>query len=392
MDNETRAEKLAKEKASGLGIELMPLKEAFKEMRRRMIDGWTMCQQACPISGFPLVKKNNVVWSIRCNCEITDPDAAKGAPTLRLPGSLGTAGAATKSQSTTVSPKKKLAGTPSRRNAMDRQSKLISEKLLQGWKMLKAVCPITSECPLLEDKAGRQWSAAINMYVDEYANQEDHSPQVEVPPPSSSPSPSKGDATSDEPAPENDQVPNDWKPPTAQEEVELREKQKRSDEMSKKMGSMLLAGWKMLEEVCPITGEVPLMMDKEGKKFSVAVNAFVGGDSVPALPATVASAAPVASEVTSRPQQLPAAAPSIEAQEREFLQAISNKVSNVESESISTIESSMATMRIKLADITDELSICEDAKDIQFLAGVVDSCARSLTALAAAKKSMRELQ
>ena len=52
----------------------------------------------------------------------------------------------------------------------------------------------------------------------------------------------------------------------------------------------------------------------------------------------------------------------------------------------------MATMRIKLADITDELSICEDAKDIQFLAGVVDSCARSLTALAAAKKSMRELQ
>ena len=63
------------------------------------------------------------------------------------------------------------------------------------------------------------------------------------------------------------------------------------------------------------SGAAELKIDKEGKKFSVAVNAFVGGDSVPALPATVASAAPVASEVTSRPQQLPAAAPSIEAQD-----------------------------------------------------------------------------
>ena len=59
--------------------------------------------------------------------------------------------------------------------------KRISEKLLMGWKMLKAVCPITNECPLLEDKNGRQWSAALNMYVDEYKEVEDV-PNDETPP------------------------------------------------------------------------------------------------------------------------------------------------------------------------------------------------------------------
>ena len=64
MSQDSRMERLAQEKAAELGIELMPLREAFNEMRRRMIEGWTMSQQACPISGFPLVKKKGVVWSM----------------------------------------------------------------------------------------------------------------------------------------------------------------------------------------------------------------------------------------------------------------------------------------------------------------------------------------
>ena len=58
----------------------------------------------------------------------------------------------------------------------------------------------------------------------------------------------------------------------------MAEKQKRHDEMSKKMGQMLLTGWKMLDEICPVTGEVPLMQDKDGRKFSVALNACIGED------------------------------------------------------------------------------------------------------------------
>ena len=172
---------------------------------------------------------------------------------------------------------------------MNVQSKRISEKLLMGWKMLKTVCPITNECPVLEDKNGRQWSAALNMYLDEYKEEED-TPTNETPPTQthmSQPTASVQSASSissrsnnvvvDEPAPEHDFT-DGWKPPTAEEEREMAEKQKRHDEMSKKMGQMLLTGWKMLDEICPVTGEVPLMQDKDGRKFSVALNACIGED------------------------------------------------------------------------------------------------------------------
>ena len=78
MSNETTMERLAQEKAASLGIELLPLKDSFAEMRKRMIDGWAMCQITCPITGFPLVKKGNVLWSIRCKCPITDPSNTMG--------------------------------------------------------------------------------------------------------------------------------------------------------------------------------------------------------------------------------------------------------------------------------------------------------------------------
>ena len=34
-------------------------------------------------------------------------------------------------------------------------------------------------------------------------------------------------------------------------------------------------GWKMLGEHCPVTGSVPLMQNKAGRKYSVAVGKFV---------------------------------------------------------------------------------------------------------------------
>ena len=45
--------------------------------------------------------------------------------------------------------------------------------------------------------------------------------------------------------------------------------------MSQKMSEMLLKGWKMLNEYCPVTGDVPLMQNREGRKFSVALEKFV---------------------------------------------------------------------------------------------------------------------
>merc|ERR1719487_878141 len=46
----------------------------------------------------------------------------------------------------------------------------------------------------------------------------------------------------------------------------------------------------MLEEQCPETGAVPLMRNKDGRKFSVATNKFVDDDANTAPAMTVASA------------------------------------------------------------------------------------------------------
>ena len=50
---------------------------------------------------------------------------------------------------------------------------------------------------------------------------------------------------------------------------------KRADLYSKKMGELLLKGWKMLGENCPATGEVPLMQHPvSGRKFSIAAGKY----------------------------------------------------------------------------------------------------------------------
>ena len=290
MSNRSSTERSAQEKASKLGIELLPLKDSFAEMRKRMIDGWAMRQETCPITGFPLISKGGVLWSIRCQCQIKDPNSTTGGIELKKAETPKPPASNTPVKNSSKTKKKtQFLGTPGRRERMNVQSKRISEKLLMGWKMLKTVCPITNECPVLEDKNGRQWSAALNMYLDEYKEEED-TPTNETPPTQthmSQPTASVQSASSissrsnnvvvDEPAPEHDFT-DGWKPPTAEEEREMAEKQKRHDEMSKKMGQMLLTGWKMLDEICPVTGEVPLMQDKDGRKFSVALNACIGED------------------------------------------------------------------------------------------------------------------
>eukprot|EP00965_Chrysotila_dentata_P231915 6198635-Pleurochrysis_carterae.AAC.2 len=50
----------------------------------------------------------------------------------------------------------------------------------------------------------------------------------------------------------------------------------RADLYSKKLGELLLKGWKMLGETCPATDEVPLMQHPvTGRKFSIATGMYV---------------------------------------------------------------------------------------------------------------------
>ena len=71
LDPETRAKEV--------GIELLPEKEAYADMSKKLLGGWTMLNEHCPISGFPLLRKDDVTWSVRCNM-VRPSLAFRGAP------------------------------------------------------------------------------------------------------------------------------------------------------------------------------------------------------------------------------------------------------------------------------------------------------------------------
>jgi hypothetical protein len=53
--------------------------------------------------------------------------------------------------------------------------------------------------------------------------------------------------------------------------------------LSRRIADMVLAGWQLLDEFCPVYDAVPLLMDAQGRKFSVAQNAFVEDTGPPPL-------------------------------------------------------------------------------------------------------------
>lgn len=84
----------------------------------------------------------------------------------------------------------------------------------------------------------------------------------------------------------------------------------RADLYSKKMGELLLKGWRMLEEECPLTHDVPLMQHPQtGRKFSIAAGCYTDEmdgemNGSPTPPTSTATPSPG----TSRPAAAVAAA------------------------------------------------------------------------------------
>ena len=292
--------------------QLLPLKEAYEEMSKRLLQGWTMLNETCPVSDFPLLRSRDgtTVWSVRCQCEVkierrsTLQDARDGgvpsSSNSQKHDSASTIHKAVKdgenghSSFADIDESELIPARPLQSHTVhirrERQSALISEKLLQGWKMLSEACPQTEECPLMEEPGtGRKWSAATERFVDQ-GNTSGESPQrasrASFSPAPVSPARSAESDTSevetrigsDYPAPESPvlQAQGLWRPPTAAEQREIDERQKRSDEWSRQMSRMMLQGWKMLDLHCPVTGEVPLMEEpRTGRKYSVATGSFV---------------------------------------------------------------------------------------------------------------------
>jgi uncharacterized Zn finger protein (UPF0148 family) len=84
----------------------------------------------------------------------------------------------------------------------------------------------------------------------------------------------------------------EWTPPTPAQMKEMEKRRERSDMYSKKMAEYLLKGWKMLNEYCPETGDVPLMQNREGRKYSVALEKFIDEIETEASAPAATAAAP----------------------------------------------------------------------------------------------------
>ena len=181
------------ERAKEMGFALLPEKEAYAEMSKRLLGGWTMLNEHCPISGFPLLRKDGVTWSVRCNMEVK---TAKGAPKATLAPSPAPPATAPAPAPTTLAerlrqhavpefaegevdlrmPKPEPEPTASASGgpngaviSSDDISAQLSDLLLKGWRMLEEECPVTGACPLMLQKStGRKCSVAMQKFVDEF--------------------------------------------------------------------------------------------------------------------------------------------------------------------------------------------------------------------------------
>ena len=169
----------------------------------------------------------------------------------------------------------------------DMYAKKMSELLLKGWKMLGENCPETGDVPLMmHPTSGRKFSIATGRYTDEappavVSPAKPPTPAQPSPPKAASPRPKVAFPTVGNAAPRVEPVAAAPIAPASRDD----------DDSCAVMSSLMLKGWKMLNESCPITGLVPLMEHPtNGRKYSTAARRFIDEEPTPA--AAVVSAAP----------------------------------------------------------------------------------------------------
>ena len=296
----------------------MPESEAMEEMSKRLTSGWTMLDSYCPISQFPLISKDGTIYSIRCKMEVlssmiqnnkkpSDEPIAPGPITIATTTKNGHAprrmadcaparGSKVKRTSCVVKPtepRPKSAETEAAREAKSRDnSKEIGQYLLKGWRMLDEYCPVTGDVPLMENPAdGRKWSVAVHKFTDEI-DQDDFQSAAEPTEPASE------ETSTLSPSPDLLEDDEDWESimnacgASGMENTNTESSKKESRQIS----DLLLQGWMMLDETCPVTGRVPLMQNQEGRKFSVATDSFL--DDIPAAVEAPASTLPASVPVS----------------------------------------------------------------------------------------------
>jgi len=177
----------------------------------------------------------------------------------------------------------------------DIYAKKMGDLLLKGWRMLGENCPETGEVPLMaHPTTGRKFSIATGRYTDE----------LPPPPvaPAPAPAPASAPAPAPAPAPSPPSSPGVPAPPRAAASKSESGKSE-SDLWCEHMSQLMLKGWTMLNETCPVTQAVPLMgQPRTGRKFSVAVMKFLDELEAPAA----APAAPADVPASTAPTPAPA--------------------------------------------------------------------------------------
>lgn len=226
---------------------MISVEEAHKELEQRMLSGWTMLSETCPISGYPLVRKDGVTFSIRCGMEVKFENASQ--------------------QELSPVPKDEAGSTDgsnrkeSKRGAhadVDAYSREIGSMLLQGWAMMEEECPVSRACPLMKNrKNGKIYSVAAKRYFTE--EELERGVIFEEPLPPAAPLPPTAPLADVEP-----------------EKAHGVPKFVDEDAQSRDLSSKLLSGWVMVEDVCPVSKQCPLMKSpKDGRLWSAALGRYI---------------------------------------------------------------------------------------------------------------------
>ena len=237
-------------------VELLPLEEAHKEMESRLLAGWTMLGEMCPISGYPLVRKGGKTYSIRCGMEVMFSQGGSGE---------GKSSSAAPPNAPAVSARKedpRDADIEKRQSELDSYSKEISGMLLQGWTMLEADCPITHACPLMKLRSsGKIYSVAAKRNFTQQELNDGNFSKSKVP--------ETQTARRKDPKVEPNVEPKVLLENASETVVD-------DDAQTRDISKKLLTGWTMLEDVCPVTHQCPLMKSpRDGRLWSAALGRYI---------------------------------------------------------------------------------------------------------------------
>ncbi len=204
---------------------------------------------------------------------------------------------------TPAAPAVPAAPTPSSKSRSDLYAKKMGDLLLKGWRMLGENCPETGEVPLMQHPTnGRKFSIATGRYTDEKpppaaAEEAEAAPvaaAAALPPPAPQPPAPQPAPAAPAPAPEPaPAIPSPTPAPAVPAPPRAAPGKSDHDLWCEHMSALMLKGWKMLNETCPVTQAVPLMgQPRTGRKFSVALGKFI--DELEQAPAPAPAPAPSA--------------------------------------------------------------------------------------------------